>query len=212
MGLFARKPLQDPEKGIGNAPIPTQDIPSVRQQQQIPKAAAISPQPIHPTKKPLIKTSLETSPFPDQPTRTGAPILPETHAAVNPPIKTPEPQVPSVGESRTYAPLFVKLTKYKEILSNVEILMGTVDALKSQLELQNELSRLQMENSKSLQQSVEKVIGMLSKLDSDFLKPATIGASDDCDAAGSEADGLQRTLTDLRAQIDSLKQDLETPA
>jgi hypothetical protein len=211
MGLFARRPVQNMDSDAPKPPVLLATTESVMQHPK-PVPETVAPLPTVPARKSEAAKSLEVSPFPDQPTRTGAPIVSES-VPVPKPKTQPQEQKPQVKEeARPYAPLFVKLTKYKEILSNVEFLMGTVDALKSQLELQNELSRLQMENSKSLQQSVEKIIGMLGKLDSDFLKPATIGGSDEGDAMGGEADSLQKTLTDLRAQIDSLKQDLDVPA
>ena len=119
--------------------------------------------------------------------------------------KTKEPSKP------TFAPLFVKLTRFKEILSTLKYLKTTVNSIKRQLSVLNKLEKLKEENLNLLNSDIKKVSDQLHKLDSEFTRPS--GYIEDIpELQMQDVESLESTIVDLKEQIEQLKSEVETVA
>ena len=126
-----------------------------------------------------------------------------------------EPQIPKpVAEKKeiekpAFAPLFVKLERYRQILTSLEELRKTMEVIKSAFLTLNELDRLRYENMKIVESTVETVDKRLASLDAEFLRPSGFR-----EELPSEAytEGLESELSGLRNQIEQLKSELKTVA
>jgi hypothetical protein len=149
---------------------------------------------------------------PLMPTKTGAP-LPE------PPISQPlprqiqafQPPASPVIKQKEFPPLFIKLTRYRQILGDIEYLRSGLEEVKGQMRMLDELANLQAKNLAMIRNNVENIGGMIGQLDAEFVRPA--GSPPDSrqeePAEGGDIDNLSDTISSLRVQIDSLKQDIE---
>lgn len=117
--------------------------------------------------------------------------------------KEKEPKKPS------FAPLFVKLTRYKQILNAMNYLKTTMVMIRNTFSILNELERLKAENLKMIQSAMEKVEKRLLTLDSEFMRPS--GFTEELPEL-HDVESLEATIADLKSQIDQLKTELERMA
>jgi len=125
-----------------------------------------------------------------------------------PQMKLPEPTLQS-GEQKeksSFAPLFVKLDKYKQILNSLVELKTTIAAMKNAFSVLNELERLKMESLKMIESSIDKMDKKLVSLDSEFLRPS--GFHEEMPPELYSSENLGGVLTDLRSQIEQLRSEI----
>jgi hypothetical protein len=114
-------------------------------------------------------------------------------------------------QSPSFAPLFVKLTRYKQILSTLNYLKMSINLIKNQLAILSELDKLREENIKLLDSTTKRVGERLSTLDSEFMRPS--GFMEEIpEMQMQDVESLESTLTDLKSQIEHLKSEVETIA
>lgn len=109
-------------------------------------------------------------------------------------------------EKPMIAPLFIKLDRYRQILSHLQELRRTLGSIKNAFSILNELDRLRYENMKSLQGTIELVDKKLADLDSEFLRPA--GFQEEVPSE-EYVEGLETELDDLKNQVNELKSELK---
>jgi hypothetical protein len=139
-----------------------------------------------------------------------APVNPSVPVHERMPAPAQPVHEPKREEERVaFAPLFVKITRYKQILNSLNYLKMSVNLIRNQLAILNELDRLRSENMQVLESTIEKVSNVLVKLDAEFMRPS--GFMEDMpEMAMDEVGSLEDTLTDLRAQIEGLKEEVES--
>lgn len=118
-------------------------------------------------------------------------------------LKMPEAKKPERPE---FAPLFVRLNRYKQILHEMNYLKTTMGMVKNSLSILNELDRLRKDNLKIIQEAVGKVEKRLLTLDSEFMRPS--GFTERVPEI-RDVESLEVTMADLRREIDRLKGELE---
>jgi len=127
-------------------------------------------------------------------------------------IPVPEVQkseiTPVEEKTPTFAPLYVKIDKYKSVLNTINDLKTTVIMIKNALVLQKEIEGLRDENRRLMEAAVSKIDKKIVTLDSDFLRPQ--GFEEDFPPPIYETEGLDGVVTDLKKQIDSLKSELQS--
>lgn len=135
--------------------------------------------------------------------------LPVKHEEKIPEMKLPQTafQVEEHKEKTSFAPLFVKLDKYKQILNALIELKTTIAAIKNSFTVLNELERLKMESLKMIQSSIDKMDKKLVALDSEFLRPS--GFHEEMPPEMYSADSLGGVLNDLRSQIEQLRTEIQ---
>jgi len=106
------------------------------------------------------------------------------------------------------APLFVKLDKYKQLLSNLIQVKSSIAILKNNLIVFNELDKLRNENMKLVQENLEKVEKKIADLDAALLKPS--GFREEFIPQMEEVASIEATIADLKSQMAQLRGELET--
>ncbi|TAL46742.1 hypothetical protein EPN87_04530 [archaeon] len=142
-----------------------------------------------------------------------SPQLPQPNITVQArPQPQPQPvqHEEHVEEPRSFAPLFVKLDKYKGLLSAMGYLKTNLVMLRSSLAILKDLDKLRDENLKIVEEGMEKMDKKLATLDSEFLRPS--GFREEAHHDVKDVESLEGTIADLKGQIDQLKSELETYA
>jgi hypothetical protein len=132
------------------------------------------------------------------------------NAAPPQPYQVPQPKE-DAGSPPAFAPIFIKLTRYRQILNNMNQIRYSLSLIRNQLMIMNELDSLRAENMKALQTGIEKVNNKLTKLDSELVRPTGFmqeAPQVPMDMQLEEVEMLEGTITDLRAQIEGLKQEV----
>jgi len=104
--------------------------------------------------------------------------------------------------------LFVKLDKYKQLLSNLIQVKSSIAILKNNLIVFNELDKLRNENMKLVQENLEKVEKKIADLDAALLKPS--GFREEFIPQMEEVASIEATIADLKSQMAQLRGELET--
>ena len=121
-----------------------------------------------------------------------------------------EERIPSrVEEKASFAPLFVKLDRYRQILGTMNYLKNTMNMVKNTFSILNELEKIRMENLKLIQETIEKADKKIMTLDSEFMRPS--GFTDEIPEF-ADVESLEATLVDLRDQVGQLKSELKNMA
>ena len=142
-------------------------------------------------KEEMITTQEETMPIQQKPVQEGTP-----------PTPVEEPRRP------VFAPLFVKIEKYRNVLSSINDLKTTIIMLKNALYIQRQIEGLRDENRKFLELAINKIDKKIVSLDTEFLKPK--GFEEEFPPATYETGGLEGVVDDLKKQIEGLKSELKT--
>ncbi len=106
----------------------------------------------------------------------------------------------------TFAPLFIKLERYKQILEIMEYLKNTMGMIRNNFAVLAELEKLRADNLKMIQMTVEKVEKKLKELDSEFLRPEGFEEKTE---EYRDITELQTTLSNLDKKIKDLQSELE---
>ena len=112
-------------------------------------------------------------------------------------------------QKSSFAPLFVKIDRYRQILSTMNYLKNSIMLIKNNFAILNELENLRAENVKLLQETLERLDKKISSLDTQFLRPS--GFMEDMEEA-QDAGALEATLSDLSGQIEEMKAQLQSLA
>ena len=202
MGLFGKKKMDEPP------PPPHEEIPPLPtleslheehgmhqvQQQKIPQ----NPQPQQAPRYNLPQTPKPFTTMPKQ--QAPLPIIQKQ--------ETVQPQTIIVKEERpAFAPLFVKIDRYRNILNALGQLRTSVIMIKNSFSTLNELEKARFETLKLIEDAVGKVEGKLSALDSELLRPS--GHHPETTPEYHDVQTVHATIADLKGQIDQLKTELE---
>lgn len=106
------------------------------------------------------------------------------------------------------APVFVKVSKYRDILNSVNYLKMGFNLIKNQIAILSKLQKLQKENMELIYAVLGRVSTQLNKLDSDFTKPVDF-IKEVSEMEVEEANELKKTISDLKIQIDRLRSEVE---
>jgi hypothetical protein len=171
-----------------------------------------------------IKSPVEEKKVPDEllqlPTEENVPEILKNIGGINPESleetieKKPAPilqkEIPiQIGEKKqTFAPLFVKIDKYRSVLNSINDLKTTVIMIKNALGLQKEIEGLRDENRRLMEAAINKIDKKIVMLDAEFLRPQ--GFEEEFPPQIYETEGLEGVVTDLKKQIEGLKSELQT--
>jgi len=107
-----------------------------------------------------------------------------------------------------FAPLFVKLERYRAVLDTINDLKTALLMVKNALNIQRQIEGLKEENRRFLEAAVRKIDKKIASLDAEFLRPA--GFEEEYPPVTYEPSGLEGVVEDLKKQIESLKSELKT--
>lgn len=135
------------------------------------------------------------------------PAIPQTQFQPLPARQQPEPKAERMPERPTAAPLFVKVDRYRHVLSTIASLKSSLSTIKSSLAALDQIDKLKGDAVDVISQMVSKLDQKLAVLDSDLLRPA--GYHDTGEASEySDVRGIEATVSDLQGQIEQLRSEL----
>jgi chromosome segregation ATPase len=105
-------------------------------------------------------------------------------------------------------PLFIKLERYHKILRHISELRRTLFVTKSTISTLAEIEKLREDNLKLLRRTIESIDNKLAELDRELLRPKEL--PEEYPEAATEVKGMESVITDLRSQLQSLKEELES--
>ncbi len=120
-----------------------------------------------------------------------------------------QPKPETREERPSFAPLFIKIDRYKHILSSINYLKNAIGTLQNSFGVLNELEELRSESLNVIKDSLQKIEKKLQTLDSEFLRPR--GYHEEMEEV-EEAGSLSSTIEDLKGQIEQLKSELQNVA
>ena len=134
------------------------------------------------------------------------------------PIKTREEPVEI--ERPSFAPLFVKIDRYRQILNAIGNLKTTMIMLKNSLITLSELDKARDETFKVVQEAIGKLEGRLNSLDQELVRPSGLQerpATPSYDTVierpeYQDVETVEATIADLKGQIEQLKSEFENVA
>jgi hypothetical protein len=119
-----------------------------------------------------------------------------------------EEKQPELQRKSGFAPLFVKIDKYRSILSSISDIKTTLIMIKNAFMIQKEIEGLRDENKKMLELAISKLDKKIITLDSEFLRPT--GFEEEFPSQIYESGGIEGVVDDLKKQIEGLKTELKT--
>lgn len=152
----------------------------------------------------LLKMNLQKSQAPQQKQEMPMPQMT---------VKIPEPfeekPVETKKEPAQFAPLFIKLDRYKNILHQMAEIKMTMLTVKNTLSVINEMDKLKGDSMKMIQDAVERVEKKLTTLDTEFLKPSGFHEMMPQQMARED---IHNELDALRGQIEAMRYEMEETA
>jgi len=108
----------------------------------------------------------------------------------------------------SFAPLFIKLDRYKSVLDTINEIKSIIISTKNSLDVQKQIEELRDENRKLLEATISQIDKKLTSLDSEFLRPK--GYEEEPPITEYKTESLQIVVSDLKKQIENLKSELKT--
>jgi len=126
--------------------------------------------------------------------------------------EVPKEEEKEVVERPAFAPIFIKLDKYRHILNTINELKRTMITIKNVLGFLNEMERLREDSLKMIQESVGKIDKKLAALDAEFLRPSGFREEiprEEVYRVEAEPVALEGILSDLKSRIEELRSSTE---
>ncbi len=139
-----------------------------------------------------IKNAMEEVPMP----LSAEPLSPE-------PLPV-EPSYPEIKREIS-APLFVKVEKYREILSSVQEMKIFISGVRQLFNVLNELEAVRSDAIKIMRATVQRLEKGVLEIDTELLRPRGLMA----ESRGEEASHIQTSLEELQRQLADLKTELQ---
>lgn len=158
------------------------------------------------------KTKLPEPPKPSRDTDSEEEVskMPTTQEPEPGETKESEPAIPTTTAPKTpptdedFAPLFVKIDKYKQVLQNLEEIKNTLNDLKELFTLMNHLDDVKGQGMDSLKQGISELADTLLSMDEKFIRPE--GTEEVIQEPKSE---VSKTVQELRKELKGVRDDLE---
>lgn len=186
MGLFGKKKNVEMPPMEEMPHLPTLD--TLHEQHQEPQQKILQPPPMKPMPINLPQSTRPLPPMQKQPAT--------------------QSQEPMVKEERpAYAPLFVKIDRYRNVLNALGQLKTSVIMIRNSFSTLNELEKARYETLKLIEDAVGKLESKLSALDAELLRPA--GQHIEASPEYQDVQTVHATVADLKGQIEQLKSELD---
>ena len=118
------------------------------------------------------------------------------------PLKPKEPERPQV------APLFVKMDKYRQILTTIGNLKTALMIVKNSLATLQQIEKVRDTTFNIVKDVADKMDEKLISLDNDLLRPAGYYDSAQVSPEHQDIRTIEATVADLQGQIEQLKSEL----
>ncbi len=122
--------------------------------------------------------------------------------------KSPPPVVRKEPEKPTVAPLFVKMDRYRQILTTIGNLKTALMIVKNSLGTLKQIEKVRDDTFSIVSDIIEKMDDKLIDLDNNLLRPAGFHESDNNSEEQKDIRTIEATVSDLQGQIEQLKSEL----
>ncbi len=116
----------------------------------------------------------------------------------------PEPEMAQPG----YAPLFVKIDKYRNILSTLGTIKSSIGLLRNSFATLNEIDKARQQNMVVIQGALDKINKKLESLDAELIRPTGFNTNTSAEDY-QDVRNVEATVADLKGQLAQLKSDLQ---
>ncbi len=106
------------------------------------------------------------------------------------------------------APLFVKVEKYREVISSIQEMKLFIAGVKDTFAILQELEHVRSDAINIMKVTVQRLEKATMELDSELLRPRGVNISP-FEQGETEAKHIESSLTELQKQLLELKQDLQ---
>ncbi len=120
----------------------------------------------------------------------------------------PQRQPVSQVQQELGAPLFVKVEKYREVLSALQEVKLFVSGIKHLFAIINEIDAVRADATNIMRATVERLDKGVVEIDSELLRPRGITLTD-YDRTSTEIGHVEQSLNDLQAQLADLRRELQ---
>lgn len=104
-------------------------------------------------------------------------------------------------------PLFIKLDRYREVISNLTQLKTLVVVVKNSLSTLSQLEKARTDTIEVIKKTLDKINEKLSALDNELVKPTGFTAAPTPEY--HEIQSVETSIASLRGQIEQLKAELQ---
>lgn len=108
----------------------------------------------------------------------------------------------------TAAPLFVKIDRYRNLVTSLGAIKSGIGLLRTSLATLNELDKAKQQNMSVIQGTVEKIEKRIQTLDRELVRPSGFSAPSSPEDY-QDVHSVGATVADLRGQIQQLRSELE---
>ncbi len=122
--------------------------------------------------------------------------------------QAPPPAMRREPEKPTVAPLFVKMDRYRQILTTIGNLKTALMIVKNSLGTLKQIEKVRDDTFNIVSDIIEKMDDKLIDLDNNLLRPAGFHGSEETSAEQQDIRGIEATVAELQGQIEQLKSEL----
>lgn len=122
--------------------------------------------------------------------------------------KSPPAPVKKEPEKPSVAPLFVKMDRYRQILTTIGNLKTALMIVKNSLATLQQIEKVRDATFNIVSDIVDKMDDKLIDLDNNLLRPAGFHENEEVSAEQQDIRGIEATVADLQGQIEQLKSEL----
>ncbi len=122
--------------------------------------------------------------------------------------KSPPPTIKKEPEKPTVAPLFVKMDRYRQILTTIGNLKTSLMIVKNSLATLKQIEKVRDDTFGIVDDVIEKMDDKLIDLDNNLLRPAGFHDSEESSPEKQDIRSIEATVADLQGQIEQLKSEL----
>ncbi len=122
----------------------------------------------------------------------------------------PKIELGKLPDRPRFAPLFVKIDRYQEVLKTIEDLKSMLLNARDILSVMQQLDKVKMESESLLQKNIQEVVKSIAALDNEFVRPKGLGMEETItpsfrtEKVESYVGELERELQHLRSQLQGM--------
>lgn len=120
----------------------------------------------------------------------------------------PEPEEIAIAPDRRDAPLFVKVEKYRDLLSLIQEMKVFISGIKQLFGIIEELENLRVDSVKIMKATMQRLERRVVEIDSELLRPRGF-ETPEMQHSEPEISNVEDSLTELQKEIAKLRGELE---
>ncbi len=131
-----------------------------------------------------------------------------------PPLPPEETKMPTIElekspERTRFAPLFIKIDRYNEVLKNIEGLKNVMLNLRDLLLLNQQMEKIRAESQNMLQKNIQEISRLLTELDKEFVRPRGLEEMGTAIKTSMETERIEDYVGELERELQNLRGKLQ---